>query len=204
MEILFSKESVDVTNELIKKITSDIEKLTSITEDNILSHQKKIFNDYELEPLSFDINKINIEFNKVKPVPVHILLRDGVSYDNDDLFFGTIYLSGDLLSGTTSLLFNKPIDFIVNRDLNGYVDKNKIKVEFPTSIYNVDPMYKEDIDRFKERKKVLKNYLIDGINEINKAIPSKNIETKEKISELLNAKKVKLKAIEERNKFLNE
>lgn len=203
METLFSKENVDVTNELIKKITSDIEKLTSLTEDNILSHQNKIFNDYELEPLSFDIDKINIEFNKLKPVPEHILLRDRVSYDN--LFFGTIYLSGDLLSGTKSLLLNKPIDFKVDPYVTGYVDnKHKIHIEFPTSIYNVDLNFQEDIDKFNVRKEVLKKYLVDGKIEINKEVPSKNIRIKEKISELLYAKKVKLNAIEERNKLLNK
>ncbi|MGL2992453.1 hypothetical protein [Flavobacterium sp. TSSA_36] len=203
MEILFSKKNIDVKKEIEKKIENDIEKLTIITEENIILYYDDIFKKFELEPLNFDIDKTVIEFNKNKPVSECFLKTNGVDYDGD-LFFGTIYLCTDLVSGTKSLLLNKPIDFKVNPNVKGYFDnKNKIHIEFPTSIYNVDLKFKEDIDKFNLQKGVLKNYLVNGMNEINKEIPYKNTEIKEKILELLNAKKEKLSAIEERNKLLN-
>lgn len=208
MEILFNKENVDVTNELTKKITSDIEKLTSITEGNILLHQNKIFNDYEFKALEFDINTSEISINNTKPVPPSLFLSEGRS-DSDLNGFITISLSISS-SGTKDLLFKKPIDFEIHRYIKGVFNKGIIEVELPTTIYweeedkKENELIPEKKILFNEQKEILKKYLELGKNEINKEIPEENIQLRVTILELLNKRRLKLNKKDDFDDFLNQ
>ncbi|WP_035669592.1 hypothetical protein [Flavobacterium sp. 83] len=208
MEILFSKESVDVTNELIKKITSDIEKLTSITEDNILLHQKKIFNDYEFKALEFDINSSEISINNTKPVPKFLFLSEGRS-DSDLNGYITISLKVSS-SGAKDLLFKKPVDFKIDSHIIGTFNKDRIEVELPTTIYwgeeekKENELIPEKKILFNKQKEILKNYLEFGKNEINKGISEENIQLGVTILELLNRRRLELKKKDDLDDFLNQ
>ncbi|RTZ08212.1 hypothetical protein EKL98_02525 [Flavobacterium bomense] len=208
MEILFSKESVDVTNELTEKITIDIEKLTSITEDNILLHQKKIFNDYELNALEFDFISSKISMNNTALVPKSLFLSEGRS-DNDLNGYITIKLEVSS-SGTKGLLFKKPVDFKINHYIKGTFNKGIIEVELPTTIYwgeeekKENELIPEKKILFNEQKKILKDYLILGKNDINKGIPEENIKLGVTILEILNKRRLKLKKGDDFDDFLNQ
>lgn len=207
MEILFSKESVDVTDELIKKITSDIKKLTSITEDNILSHQNKIFNDYELKALEFDVNCGKISINNTKPVPKSLFLSEG---RGDSDLNGYITISLNVISlGTKDLLFKKPVDFKINAHIKGNFNKGIIEVELPTTIYQEEEekkeakLFPEKKILFREQREILKNYLELGKNEINKVIFEENAKLEVNILEILNRRRLELKKEGNFDDFLN-
>ncbi|WP_310557407.1 hypothetical protein [Flavobacterium sp.] len=200
MEILF-KKAFDI-DEVISKIKYEIKKLEVITDDNISTIQKDIFKNNKLYPLGFDVENAEIKFNKDKPVEENFLIASEVDYAGD-LFFGTIYLSTDLIKGTRSLLFVKPVDFVVNESIKGYAKETKLYAELQTSIYDVKLLSKEDKDKFTIQKKVLKEYLVEGMYNINNEIPDKNIEIEEKILELLNKKKDELKVENDLKEFLN-
>lgn len=205
MQKLFIKENIDiyVTDVVTENIKKDIKKEKNISEENILILQKKILKSNKLDVLEFDIDEAKFEFTKEKPVPVFLLNSNRINFDGD-LFFGTIYCSLPLISGMSDMLFTRPKDFEVNDYIIGNVKNNVIKVELPTTIYNVELNNNEDQVKFNEQKSILKNYLVNGKMEINKEITLKNVEIENEIVELLNSRKNKLQADDARMKFINK
>lgn len=205
MEKLFIKENLDiyVAHIVTENIKKSIEKEKNITEKNILILQNEILIKNKLNVLEFDIEEAIFDFSKNKPVPEILLKSNGIDYVGN-LFFGTIFCNVPLISGTIDMIFTRPKDFEVNNYIIGNVINNVIKVELPTTIYNVELKNNEDKIKFNEQKNILKNYLVNGKNEINKEIILKNIEIEKVVLELLNSRKEKLQVDDALREFIDK
>ena len=204
MKIFNTKHIENTSNDILKKIHSNIDRLAKdkILKEDLNDIKLKIFKEVELEALNFNIDKKQLSSRLFELTEIEIKrFSQGIDY-SPGVKYLKYFFEMTLEGGSQELLFTCPSEYIPI-EIKGSIVKNKIIIEFQTIFQKIGEIEGDKELVLKNRFKETFDKLEEGKLAINEDVKKINLEYEELILDLLKKKKKKIEDDDDFNNSLN-